>query len=83
MFNRLADLIDRDLNILANLETLDNGKPFDDAVFDVQATSDTFRYFKVLYINYAKIICKKCATNETSCDYFYRFFIAQILCGVC
>lgn len=41
--NRLADLIERDLNILSSLETLDNGKSFDDAVFDVQISCDTLR----------------------------------------
>lgn len=42
---RLADYIERDMNTLANLETLDNGKPFEDAVFDVQCTVDCLRYY--------------------------------------
>lgn len=44
-FNRLADLIERDINILANLETLDNGKTFGDSVFDINCAIDTFRYY--------------------------------------
>lgn len=43
LLNRLADLIERDSILLSNLETLDNGKPFDDSVFDVQCSIDTFR----------------------------------------
>lgn len=45
LLNRLADLIKRDINILANLESLDNGKPFDDSVFDIGCAIDTFRYY--------------------------------------
>lgn len=44
LFHRLADLIDRDSVTLANLETLDNGKPFEDSVFDIQCAIDTLRY---------------------------------------
>uniref|UniRef100_A0A336JYT1 CSON002400 protein n=1 Tax=Culicoides sonorensis TaxID=179676 RepID=A0A336JYT1_CULSO len=42
---RLADYIQRDANIIANLETLDNGKPFEDSLFDVQCSVDTLRYY--------------------------------------
>lgn len=49
MFNnfdcRLADLFERDQVILANLDTLDNGKPYAEALFDVTASIDTFRYY--------------------------------------
>jgi acyl-CoA reductase-like NAD-dependent aldehyde dehydrogenase len=31
LMNKLADLIDRDSNVIANLEALDNGKSFKDA----------------------------------------------------
>jgi aldehyde dehydrogenase (NAD+) len=31
LMNKFADLIDRDSNIIANLESLDNGKSFKDA----------------------------------------------------
>lgn len=43
IFHRLADLIERDSVNLANLETLDNGKPFEDSVFDIQCAIDTLR----------------------------------------
>lgn len=43
-FYRLADLIERDSVVIANLETLDNGKPFEDSVFDIQCAVDTFRF---------------------------------------
>lgn len=42
---RLADLFERDINILANLETLDNGKPFVSAVGDVKASISTLKYY--------------------------------------
>lgn len=42
---RLADLIEQNKTVLANLEVLDNGKPFAEADFDIQCTVDTFRYY--------------------------------------
>lgn len=42
---RLADLFERDISILANLESLDNGKPFNKAVFEVHGCAAVFRYF--------------------------------------
>lgn len=45
LMNRFVDLIERDANILANLETLDNGKSFDDSLFDIQVSCDTLRYY--------------------------------------
>ena len=42
---KLADLIQRDAIILANLECLDNGKPYNDAVFDINCSVDTLRYY--------------------------------------
>lgn len=44
-FFRLADLIEEHKTALANLEVLDNGKPFAEADFDIQCSIDTFRYF--------------------------------------
>lgn len=41
--DRWADLIERDLNILASLETLDNGKSFEDSIFDIQCSADFLR----------------------------------------
>lgn len=42
---RLAELIERDANVLANLETLDNGKPFLSAVGDIMASAATLKYY--------------------------------------
>lgn len=41
----MADLFERDVNILANLESLDNGKTFAKAVIDVYGCIMTFRYY--------------------------------------
>lgn len=45
VFLQLADLIERDVESLAALETLDNGKPYDDSIFDIKCAVDTFRYY--------------------------------------
>ncbi|XP_076454386.1 retinal dehydrogenase 2-like [Babylonia areolata] len=45
ILNKFADLIGRDLEYIANIETLDNGKPFLDSVEDVKAAIDVFRYY--------------------------------------
>lgn len=42
---KLADLIERDLDYLASLETLDSGKLFSDAVDDMELTVKCFRYY--------------------------------------
>lgn len=42
---RLADLIERDQVTLANLEVLDNGKPYSEAIFDIICAVNTFRYY--------------------------------------
>ena len=42
---KLADLIERDKDYLASLETLDNGKPVGDSALDVVISVDTLRYF--------------------------------------
>jgi len=42
---KLADLIERDIKYLATLETLDNGKPYDDSIFDMNCTVSVFRYY--------------------------------------
>jgi len=38
-------LIERDTEYIANLETVDNGKPYGDSVFDIGCAIDTFRYY--------------------------------------
>merc|ERR1712088_123575 len=46
LLNRLADLIERDRLYLASLESLDNGKPFNDAFnIDLGLTIKCFRYY--------------------------------------
>jgi len=42
---KLADLIERHNEYLAALETLDNGKPYEDALLDVSYTVAVFRYY--------------------------------------
>jgi len=44
-FSQLVGLIERDTEYIANLETLDNGKPYGDSVFDIGCAIDTFRYY--------------------------------------
>ena len=45
LLHKLADLIQRDVKILAKLESLDNGKTFGDSEFDIGCAVDTFRYY--------------------------------------
>lgn len=45
LLNKLADLIERDIQYLANLETLDNGKPYTNSIADVAYAIKTFRYY--------------------------------------
>ncbi|XP_076619032.1 aldehyde dehydrogenase X, mitochondrial [Colletes latitarsis] len=45
LMNTFANLIERDLDYIATLETLDNGKTYNNAVWDVQASIDTIRYY--------------------------------------
>jgi aldehyde dehydrogenase (NAD+) len=41
----LADLLERDAETLAKLETLDNGKPFKQAYYDILLSITTLRYY--------------------------------------
>ncbi|KAF4516385.1 hypothetical protein B566_EDAN008508 [Ephemera danica] len=45
LIHQFANLIERDLQQLANLETLDNGKPVGDSEFDLRCSVDTLRYY--------------------------------------
>merc|ERR1719365_221801 len=46
LINKLADLIERDKVYLASLESLDNGKPFNDAYnIDLNRTLECYRYY--------------------------------------
>lgn len=42
---KLADLIERDRQVLIELETLDNGKPLDKASYDITSVIRHFRYY--------------------------------------
>ncbi|RLU17651.1 hypothetical protein DMN91_009887 [Ooceraea biroi] len=45
LMNKFADLVTRDLDYIATLETLDNGKTYASAVEDIQASICTLRYY--------------------------------------
>ncbi|XP_052792514.1 aldehyde dehydrogenase, mitochondrial-like [Mya arenaria] len=45
LLNRLADLIERDIGYIASLETIDNGKPFNNAVGDIRFSIKVYRYY--------------------------------------
>ncbi|MBX2876592.1 MAG: aldehyde dehydrogenase family protein [Saprospiraceae bacterium] len=45
LIHKLADLMQRDLPILMELETLDNGKPLNKAKYDVLGAINHFRYY--------------------------------------
>jgi len=42
---KLADLIERDIDYLASLETMDNGKTFQDSIWDMNAAIASIRYY--------------------------------------
>ena len=42
---KLADLMERDKNVLMELETLDNGKPLSNSKYDVESAIAHFRYY--------------------------------------
>lgn len=42
---KLADLIERDTAYMASLESLDNGKPINEALLDVKNSVDSLRYY--------------------------------------
>ncbi|ESO83811.1 hypothetical protein LOTGIDRAFT_207312 [Lottia gigantea] len=72
---RFVELLKRDISIIANLETLDNGKPFYDAVDDVKGTISVFEY----YAGWCDKICGK--TIPVDGDYFT--FTRHEPVGVC
>ncbi|XP_076064075.1 aldehyde dehydrogenase 1A1 [Oratosquilla oratoria] len=45
LMHKLCDLIERDMNYLASLESLDNGKIFADSLGDLEYTVKTIRYY--------------------------------------
>ncbi|XP_021365246.1 aldehyde dehydrogenase, mitochondrial-like isoform X2 [Mizuhopecten yessoensis] len=45
LLSKFADLLDRDEDYIASLETVDNGKPYADSLDDIHASSDVMRYY--------------------------------------
>lgn len=45
MMIKLASLMETNKNYLANLESLDNGKPFNDSIFDMDCSIKTIQYY--------------------------------------
>jgi acyl-CoA reductase-like NAD-dependent aldehyde dehydrogenase len=45
ILTKVADLIERDTDLIAWIDTLDHGKPHRHAVAEIRAAADTFRYF--------------------------------------
>jgi len=45
LLHKLADLVERDVEVIGNLETLDNGKARGDAILDINYSIDTLRYY--------------------------------------
>ncbi|XP_033760284.1 aldehyde dehydrogenase X, mitochondrial-like isoform X2 [Pecten maximus] len=45
LLSKFAELLERDKDYLASLETIDNGKPYTDSVDDIHASSDVMRYY--------------------------------------
>jgi acyl-CoA reductase-like NAD-dependent aldehyde dehydrogenase len=64
LLTKLADLVIRDLQILATLECLDVGKPFTAALGDIQGGAKTLRFFA----GYADKLCGK--TIPVDGEYF-------------
>ena len=66
---KLADLMQRDLQVFMELETLDNGKPLDKAKYDILGAINHFRY----YAGWAtKIEGSTIPVNATSLTYVRR-----------
>lgn len=45
LLNKFADLLQRDKEYLASLEVLNNGKPYVEALFDIDCSIDCIRYY--------------------------------------
>lgn len=45
LIEKLAQLVERDTHYLASLDTLDNGKPYGDAVGDMEHSAEVLRYY--------------------------------------
>lgn len=79
LINKLADLMERDIDELAAIESLDNGKPFllTKAV-DIQLSIKTYRY----YAGFADKIngeVKNNNNNKKMFIFYYFFFFSSFL----
>ncbi|XP_022253942.1 retinal dehydrogenase 2-like isoform X2 [Limulus polyphemus] len=45
LINKFADLVQRDIEYLCSLETLNNGKPYNESVLDMEGAISTIRYY--------------------------------------
>lgn len=45
LMHKLADLIRRDMNYIAQLESLNSGKPLNNAIGEIYYASDVIRYY--------------------------------------
>ncbi|XP_060071263.1 aldehyde dehydrogenase 1A1-like [Ylistrum balloti] len=45
LLSKFADLLERDKDYIASLETIDNGKPYADSLDDIHASADVMRYY--------------------------------------
>ncbi|GIX92081.1 retinal dehydrogenase 2 [Caerostris extrusa] len=45
LIRKLSDLIRRDIRYISSLEVLNNGKPFEEAVFDIECAIQTLEYY--------------------------------------
>ena len=73
---KLADLIDRDAEALATLETRNNGKPLREAKYDVADAAACFRY-------YAGLITKPLGQTYEVSDPAIQSFVVREPIGVC
>jgi len=65
---KLSELIDKHKIHLANLESLDNGKPFSDSLLDIDMTVSTLQY----YAGFADKIHGK--TIPAGINYYCKYF---------
>ena len=72
---KFADLIERDQKYLAELETLDNGKPFKFSLFDIDFALRTLRY----YAGYADKVHGKTIPAGKFASLFFSVFLCLSL----
>lgn len=68
---KLSELIEKNKHYLANLESLDNGKPFCDSLLDIEMTVTTLQY----YAGFADKIHGKTIPAGININIIFRFII--------